>query len=112
MLGRCGRFAAQVAEAACRRFPLDWLWTGDDVASQRSLMISPATWRALVKPHLQRAFAVGKAHALAVAVPLLRRAAADHSRPHRDGARRAEPHPVQLSGHGRRRAETRVRLAS
>jgi len=67
MLGRCGRFAAQVAEAACNRFSLDWLWTGDDVASQRSLMLSPATWRALVKPHLQRAFTVGKAHGLAVA---------------------------------------------
>jgi uroporphyrinogen decarboxylase len=67
MLGRCGDFAVQLAEAACSRFPLDWLWTGDDVASQRSLMISPARWRALVKPHLGRAFDVGKSHGLPVA---------------------------------------------
>ena len=67
MLGRCGRFAAELAQAACKRFPLDWLWTGDDVASQRSMLMSPETWRALVKPHLQRAFDVGKAHGLWVA---------------------------------------------
>ncbi len=67
MLGRCGRFAAELAQAACERFPLDWLWTGDDVASQRSLMMSPDTWRALVKPHLKRAFDVGKSHGLCVA---------------------------------------------
>ena len=67
MLGRCGQFAAELAEAACSRFPLDWLWTGDDVASQRSLMMSPATWRAMVKPHLQKAFDVGKRHGLPIA---------------------------------------------
>jgi uroporphyrinogen decarboxylase len=67
MLGRCGRFAAELAEEACRRFPLDWLWTGDDVASQRSMMISPATWRRLVKPHLQLSFDVGKRHDLPIA---------------------------------------------
>ncbi len=67
MLGRCGRFATKLSEEACGRFPLDWLWTGDDVASQRSLMISPDCWRRLVKPHLARSFDVGKAHGLPVA---------------------------------------------
>ena len=67
MLARCGDFAVRLSREACRRFPLDWLWTGDDVASQRSLMMSPDTWRALIKPHLQRAFEVGKAHGLPVA---------------------------------------------
>ena len=67
MLGRCGDFAVELAEAACRRFPLDWLWTGDDVASQFSLMMSPDTWRRMVKPHLKRAFDVGIAHGIAVA---------------------------------------------
>ncbi len=67
MLGRCGDFAVRLSEAACERFPLDWLWTGDDVASQRSLMMSPETWRRLVKPHLARAFEVGKKHGLPVA---------------------------------------------
>jgi uroporphyrinogen decarboxylase len=67
MLGRCGEFAVQLAEAACRRFPLDWLWTGDDVASQRSLMMSVDTWRRMIKPHLERAFDVGKKHGLPIA---------------------------------------------
>jgi uroporphyrinogen decarboxylase len=67
MLGRCGDFAVQLAEAACRRFPLDWLWTGDDVASQRSLIMSPRMWRSMVKPHMQRAFDVGKRRGLYVA---------------------------------------------
>lgn len=67
MLGRCGRFAVQLAESACGRFPLDWLWTGDDVASQQSLMMSPDTWRRMIKPHLQGAFDVGKRHRLVVA---------------------------------------------
>ena len=67
MFGRCADFAVQLSEAACRRFPLDWLWTGDDVASQRSLLMSPERWRAMIKPHLARVFAVGKAHGLWVA---------------------------------------------
>ncbi|MFH1264174.1 MAG: uroporphyrinogen decarboxylase family protein [Planctomycetota bacterium] len=67
MFARCGEFAARLAEEACRRFPLDWLWTGDDVADQRSMMMSPDTWRRLVKPHLGRCFEVGKAHGLPVA---------------------------------------------
>jgi len=67
MLGRCGRFAVRLAEEACRRFPLDWLWTGDDVASQRSLMISAETWRRMVKPHLRACFEVGRRHGLPVA---------------------------------------------
>jgi uroporphyrinogen decarboxylase len=67
MFGRCADFAVTLAEAACRRFPLDWLWTGDDVASQRSLVMSPRCWRQLIKPQLARVFAVGKAHGLWVA---------------------------------------------
>ena len=67
MFGRCADFAVELAQAACTRFPLDWLWTGDDVASQRSLVMSPRAWRQLIKPHLARVFAVGKAHGLWVA---------------------------------------------
>jgi uroporphyrinogen decarboxylase len=67
MLGRCGEFAVALSKAACQRFPLDWLWTGDDVAGQRAMMMSANTWRRLVKPHLARAFEVGKAHGLWVA---------------------------------------------
>ncbi len=67
MLRRCGQYAVELSEAACTRFPLDWLWCGDDVASQLSLMMSPATWRRMIKPHLQAAFDVGKRHGLCVA---------------------------------------------
>ena len=67
LLARCADFAVLLAEAACQRFALDWLWTGDDVAGQQEMMLSPALWRELVKPHLRRVVAVGKAHGLPVA---------------------------------------------
>lgn len=67
MFSRCADFAVELSEEACRRFPLDWLWSGDDVASQRSLLMSPSTWRTLIKPHQKRVFDVGKAHGLWVA---------------------------------------------
>jgi len=67
MFKRCADFSIDIGEEACRRFPLDWFWTGDDVAGQCSMMFSPASWRTLVKPHLERVFAVGKAHRLPVA---------------------------------------------
>jgi len=67
MLNRCMDFAIQLGEAACDRFPLDWLWTGDDVAAQSGMMISPKSWRNLIKPGLQRVFQVGKSRGLWVA---------------------------------------------
>ena len=60
MLGRCADFAVALADRACREMPLDWLWTGDDVAGQNGLIMSPGMWRDLIKPHLQRVFDVGK----------------------------------------------------
>jgi len=67
MVRRCADFAISLGEAACERFPLDWLWTGDDVGSQTGMMMSPETWREIVRPHLQRVFDVGKKHGLWVA---------------------------------------------
>jgi uroporphyrinogen decarboxylase len=67
MFKRCADFSVRLAEAACRRFPLDWLWAGDDLGSQDSTILSPETFRELVKPNLERIFAVGKAHGLWVA---------------------------------------------
>lgn len=67
MHGRCADFACLLAEEAVQRYPLDWLWTGDDVASQQCLMMSPGSWRSLVKPHLARVVAVGKRRGLPVA---------------------------------------------
>jgi len=67
MFRRAGDFAVLLSEEACRRFPLDWLWAGDDVASQRSLLMGPDAWRRQIKPHLARVFEVGKRHGLWVA---------------------------------------------
>lgn len=67
MLGRCVDFSIALGEGACRRYRLDWLWTGDDVGSQRALMMSPEAWREMIGPHMKRAFDVGKRHSLWVA---------------------------------------------
>ena len=67
MFERCADFAVELGEAACEQFPLDWLWAGDDIASQQSMLMSPQAWRKLIKPHLQRTFAVGKSRGLWVA---------------------------------------------
>jgi uroporphyrinogen decarboxylase len=67
MFRRCADFSIDLGEAACQRFPLDWYWTGDDVAGQSSMMMSPPAWRRLIKPELKRVFDTGKAHNLPVA---------------------------------------------
>jgi uroporphyrinogen decarboxylase len=67
MLQRCADFAILLGEAACERFPLDWYWTGDDVASQQALLIHPDTWRKMIKPELKRIIDVGKRHRLWIA---------------------------------------------
>lgn len=67
LIAQAGDFSIALAEAACTRFALDWLWTGDDVGSQQDLMMSPRCWREAVRPHLARLFAVGKKHRLWVA---------------------------------------------
>jgi uroporphyrinogen decarboxylase len=64
MFKRCADFSVLLAEAACERFPLDWLWTGDDVAGQSALMMNPEMWRELIKPQLQRTMNVSKAAGL------------------------------------------------
>jgi len=67
MLERAGAFCLELAEAACQRFSLDWLWTGDDVGGQRTMVMGPERWRDMIRPHLAEIFAVGKAHDLWVA---------------------------------------------
>ncbi len=67
LLERCGDFAVALAQASCARFDVDWLWTGDDVAGQQSMLMSPALWRELVRPPLRRVADVGRAHGLPVA---------------------------------------------
>ncbi len=67
MLGRCADFSIALGIEACERFALDWFWTGDDVAGQHKMMMSPKLWRELIKPHLKRAIDVGKSRGLPVA---------------------------------------------
>ena len=67
MISRCVDFSILLAEEAIDRFPLDWLWTGDDVAAQTGMILSPELWRTIVKPELSRLFAVGRRHGLKVA---------------------------------------------
>lgn len=67
MIGRCVDFADTLAAEAIDRFDLDWLWTGDDVAFQQGMIISPEQWRDVVKPHLARLFARGAEAGLPVA---------------------------------------------
>ena len=111
MLSRCADFAIELGEAACDRFPLDWFWTGDDVAGQTSMMMAPCLWRNLVKPPLKRVIEARQSARTAGRLPLLRRAAAHHSRPDRNWLERAQPDSVQLPRHGPAGAEARIRCA-
>ena len=67
LLAACEDFARHLAEIACSTLPLDWLWTGDDIGGQQGMIMSPATWREMVKPLLKPIFDVGRAHGLWVA---------------------------------------------
>lgn len=60
MLANASEFARGIGEAACERFALDWLWTGDDVAGQERLMMHPQVWRDVIKPHLAEIVRVAK----------------------------------------------------
>lgn len=60
MLEQAKQFSAIMAKEAISRFPLDWLWTGDDVAGQQAMIMSPSMWRDMIKPKLAELFAIGK----------------------------------------------------
>ncbi|MFC1634681.1 uroporphyrinogen decarboxylase family protein [Planctomycetota bacterium] len=67
MLRRSTEFSVALSEEACQQFDLDWLWLGDDAAGQQSMLMSPDTWRQMVKPFLKQNAEVGKRHGLYVA---------------------------------------------
>lgn len=64
MLGQAGAFSRRLAEAACDRFHVDWLWTGDDVGGQQSMIMSPKNWRELIRPQLAEILEVAKSRGL------------------------------------------------
>lgn len=67
LLQKCEEFSIELSTKACERFPLDWLWFGDDVGGQNSMMMNPDLWRELIKPRLQNIIKVGKSRGLWVA---------------------------------------------
>jgi uroporphyrinogen decarboxylase len=67
LLEKAALFGIALAEGACAQYPLDWLWTGDDVAGQETLLMSPRLWRELIGPRLARIVEVGIKHGLPVA---------------------------------------------
>ncbi len=67
IMEKCADHCIALARNAGNRFPLDWLWTGDDVGGQSALMMSPKCWRESIKPHLERIFRFGKSQDLWVA---------------------------------------------
>ena len=64
MLEQAGAFSLCLSEIACDRFPIDWLWTGDDVGGQQSMIVSPKLWRNMIRPHLYAIFDAGKSRGL------------------------------------------------
>lgn len=67
LFGRATEFSLALSDAAFRTLPLDWLWTGDDVAGQQCMMMNPRQWRSLIKPNLARIVAAGTARNVPVA---------------------------------------------
>jgi uroporphyrinogen decarboxylase len=67
LLEKAAVFEIELASRACNEFPLDWLWTGDDVAGAESMIMSPKTWREMIRPRLQRIVDVGTSRGLPVA---------------------------------------------
>ncbi len=64
MLEQAAVFSLRIAKAACDRFPLDWLWTGDDVGGQQAMIMSPECWRDMIRPHLTEIIDVGRSRGL------------------------------------------------
>jgi uroporphyrinogen decarboxylase len=64
---RATEFGIALADAAFASLPLDWLWTGDDVAGQQCMMMNPRQWRSLIKPRLARIVAAGTTRGVPVA---------------------------------------------
>ena len=67
MFRKCAEFARLLSRRACTELPIDWLWCGDDVAGQASMIMSPSAWRDLIKPLMAEIFAEGKSRGLWVA---------------------------------------------
>ena len=87
---------------------VDMIWIGDDVGTQRGMLISPDTWRRFLKPRM--AELVSRVKAINPPLKVAYHSDGDmrdHPRPDRDRPRRAEPDPAGLHGSGRAEAPVR-----
>ena len=64
MISEAATFALELARRACDTYAIDWLWSGDDVAGQTNMMISPTMWRERIKPHLAEIVKVAKSRGI------------------------------------------------
>lgn len=53
LLDKLAEFTTAVS-VECVRRGVDWIWLGDDLGSQKGMMISPDTWRKYFKPRMKR----------------------------------------------------------
>jgi len=67
MFDNAAKFSVRLAVTACERWPLDWLWTGDDIGSQTGMTVGPESWRKLIRPSLAQVFDVATSRGLYVA---------------------------------------------
>jgi uroporphyrinogen decarboxylase len=56
LLDRIADYVLQTMEVLFARFSFDGIALSDDYGTQKSMLISPAAWRSLVKPRLSRIF--------------------------------------------------------
>lgn len=56
LLDRLCDFTAQVAVHAAK-MGVDWIWLGDDMGTQESMLISPEMWRKYFKPRMKKIIA-------------------------------------------------------
>ena len=104
MFAKCAQFAL-ISRSAPAGSHLDWLWSGDDVAGQDSMVMSPDRVARAHQAADGRDLR-GRQNRGPVGGPsLLRRASSHHPRPGGDRPRRPEPCPGRLPGHGPAGAE-------
>lgn len=53
LLDKLTLFSIMVS-AVCVKKGVDWIWLGDDVGTQRNMLISPDLWRRYLKPRLKK----------------------------------------------------------
>lgn len=53
LLDKTAQFTIDAAKEALKR-GVDWVWLGDDIGTQSGMIMSPASWRKMLKPRMKR----------------------------------------------------------